>query len=67
MIDPGKATRDEIIAVLFQAAMSGDIQRFAHENAIEVSTLRQWKVRYLEDYLQYLEAVLFRIQDQIDY
>jgi hypothetical protein len=65
--DAAGASRDEIVALLFQASMSGDLKRFAHDNGIDVATLRQLKVRHLEDYVSFLEAVLFRIKDQIDY
>ncbi len=66
-MDATKLSRDEIVALLFQAAMSGDVEAFARENAIEIGMLRQWKLRHLEDYVQFLEAVLYRIKDQIDY
>lgn len=57
----------EIVALLFKAAMSGDVPAFAHENGLDVSLLRTWRLRYIEDYARYLEAVLYKIQDQIDY
>jgi predicted GIY-YIG superfamily endonuclease len=60
-------SRDEIVALLFSAAMSGNIEAFAHERGITIATLRQWKLQYISDYVRYLEAVLFRIKDQIDY
>jgi hypothetical protein len=60
-------TRDEIVALLFSAAMSGNADAFAHQNGIEPATLRTWKLQYISDYVRYLEAVLFRIKDQIDY
>jgi hypothetical protein len=60
-------SRDEIIALLFKAAMSGDPAAFARENDFDVNQLRLWRLRYMEDYVHFLEAVLFKIQDQIDY
>jgi hypothetical protein len=60
-------TRDETVALVFQAAMSGDVARFAAENGVDVATLRQLKLRHMEDYVAFLEAVLFRIKDQVDY
>ena len=60
-------SRDEIVALLFGAAMSGDVEKFAGERGIDIAHLRQWKAQYLSDYVRYLEAVLFRIKDQIDY
>jgi hypothetical protein len=60
-------SRDEIIALLFSAAMSGNIEKFAAESGIDLAVLRQWKVQYLSDYVRYLEAVLYRIKDRIDY
>jgi hypothetical protein len=67
MMEPAKQTRDEIVALVFQAAMSGDVARFAAENGIDVATLRHLKLRHMEDYVAFLEAVLFRIKDQVDY
>jgi len=66
-VDVVGRSRDEIVALLFGAAMSGDIEEFAREREIDIAHLRQWKAQYLSDYVRYLEAVLFRIQDQIDY
>ena len=60
-------SRDEIVALLFGAAMSGNLEKFAVDRGIETAQLRQWKLQYLADYVRYLEAVLFRIKDQIDY
>jgi len=60
-------SRDEIIALLFSATMSGNPDAFAKENGIDPALMRQWKVQYLSDYVRYLEAVLYRIKDQIDY
>jgi hypothetical protein len=60
-------TRDEIIALLFSAAMSGDVVTFAREKGIEPAQLRGWKLQYISDYVRYLEVVLYRIKDQIDY
>jgi hypothetical protein len=62
-----KYSREEIVALLFGATMSGDVDAFARDNNIDPVLLRQWKVHYLADYVHYLEAVLVRIKDQIDY
>jgi predicted GIY-YIG superfamily endonuclease len=66
-VEPHAHSRDEIVALLFSAAMSGNVEAFARERGIEVATLRQWKLQYISDYVRYLEAVLYRIKDQIDY
>ena len=66
-MDVAGRSREEIIALLFSAAMSGNIEKFAAERGVDVAHLRQWKLQYLSDYVRYLEAVLFRIKDQIDY
>jgi hypothetical protein len=66
-MDGSGQSRDEIIALLFKAAMSGDMQAFARENGLDVAQLRTWRLHYLEDYARYLEAVLYKIQDQLDY
>lgn len=60
-------SRDEIVALLFGAAMSGNVDAFARESGVDVAMLRQWKLQYISDYVRYLEAVLYRIKDQIDY
>jgi hypothetical protein len=60
-------SREEIVALLFGAAMSGNAEKFAAGHGIDIAQLRQWKLQYLSDYVRYLEAVLFRIKDQIDY
>jgi hypothetical protein len=60
-------SRDEIVALLFSAAMSGNPNAFAKENHLDPALLRTWKLQYLADYVRYLEAVLYRIKDQIDY
>jgi hypothetical protein len=60
-------SRDEIVALLFGAAMSGNAEAFALERGVDVATLRRWKLQYISDYVRYLESVLYRIKDQIDY
>jgi hypothetical protein len=60
-------SRDEIVAFLFSATMSGNAETYAAQNGVANAVLRQWKVQYLADYVRYLEAVLLRIKDQIDY
>jgi hypothetical protein len=60
-------SRDEIIALLFSAAMSDDIETFADESGVDIAQLRMWKSLYIADYVRYLEAVLVKIKDQIDY
>ena len=47
--------------------MSGNVEAFALERGIDLAKLRQWKLQYISDYVRYLEAVLYRIKDQIDY
>lgn len=66
-MEAAKHSREEIVALLFSATMSGDVDAFARRNGIDPVVLRQWKVHYLGDYVHYLEAVLYRIKDQIDY
>ena len=53
--------------MLVSAAMSGDSDAYAQKHGIEPAQMRGWKVQYISDYVRYLEAVLFRIKDQIDY
>jgi hypothetical protein len=66
-MDGSGRSRDEIVALLFGAAMSDDIEVFAEESGVDVSQLRMWKSLYIADYVRYLEAVLFKIKDQVDY
>ena len=65
-LDGSPYSRDEIIALLFGAAMSGNPEKFARDNELDLTILRMWKSRYIIDYANYMEAVLYRIKDQID-
>ena len=47
--------------------MSANVEAFADEQGIDLALLRQWKLQYISDYVRYLEAVLYRIKDRIDY
>jgi hypothetical protein len=60
-------SRDEIVALLFSAVMSGNPDAYAKQQGFDAAQLRQWKVQYISDYVRYLEAVLYQIKDQIDY
>ncbi len=65
--DGSGRSRDEIIAILFAAAMSGDVESYAKERNLDLAVLRMWRSRYIADYANYMEAVLYKIKDQIDY
>ena len=51
-------TSDQIVAVLFQAAMSGDEVKFAQENEVDPKLLQMWKFTHAQEYITYLEKVL---------
>ena len=57
-------TSDQIVAVLFQAAMSGDDAKFAQDNEIDPKLLQMWKFTHAQEYIAYLEKVLRLIKSR---
>jgi hypothetical protein len=56
--DPGEPTSEQIVALLFGAAMSGDEAAWSHENEIDPKLLQYWKFTHAQEYIAYLENVL---------
>jgi hypothetical protein len=57
-------TSDQIVAVLFQAAMSGNETKFAFDNEIDPKLLQMWKFTHAQEYITYLEKVLRLIKSR---
>ncbi len=55
--DDGPST-EQIIAVLFQAAMSGDETAWARSNDVDPKLLQMWRFTHAQEYIAYLEKVL---------
>jgi hypothetical protein len=54
----GEPTTEQIVALLFGAAMSGDESAWSRENAIDPKLLQYWKFTHAQEYIAYLETVL---------
>jgi hypothetical protein len=59
--DDGPST-EQIIAVLFQAAMSGDDAAWARANDVDPKLLQMWRFTHAQEYIAYLEGVLRTIR-----
>ena len=59
--DDGPST-EQIIAVLFQAAMSGDEAAWARANDVDPKLLQMWRFTHAQEYIAYLEKVLRTIR-----
>ncbi len=51
-------TAKQIVAALFQAAMSGDEASWAEMNGVDPKLLQIWKFTHAQEYIAYLENVL---------
>jgi hypothetical protein len=58
--EPGKPapSSDEIVVILFQAAMSGDANAWARERELDPKLLEMWKFTHAQEYIAYLEKLL---------
>jgi hypothetical protein len=66
-VPPGGAddpSADEIVAVLFGAAMSGDETAWAQANGVDPKLLQMWKFTHAQEYIAYLEKVLRMIRSR---
>lgn len=54
----GEPTSDQIVALLFQAAMSGNEATWATENQLDPKLIQMWKFTHAQEYITYLEKVL---------
>jgi hypothetical protein len=67
MSEPGDAAKtdpstDEIVAFLFQAAMSGDATAWARSRELDPKLLEMWKFTHAQEYIAYLEKLLVAIK-----
>jgi hypothetical protein len=53
---------EQIIAVLFQAAMTGDETAWAHAHDVDPKLLQMWRFTHAQEYIAYLEKVLRTIR-----
>jgi hypothetical protein len=56
--EPGEPTADEIVAILFRAAMSGDRDAYAAEHDLDPKLLEMWTFTHSREYLAHLEKLL---------
>lgn len=57
-------TSEEVVAMLFGAAMSGDETAWALANEIDPKLLQMWKFTHSQEYITYLEKVLRMIRSR---
>ncbi len=55
---------DQIVAMLFGAAMSGNEAGWAHANGVDPKLLAMWKFTHAQEYITYLEKVLRMIRSR---
>jgi hypothetical protein len=56
--DGTEPTAEQVVGILFQAAMSEDPQVWAQTNGIDPKLLQVWKFTHAQEYITYLEKVL---------
>ncbi len=62
MSERDEPTSDEIVAMLFGAAMSGDEAAWARGHELDPKLLQMWKFTHAQEYITYLEKVLRMIR-----
>jgi hypothetical protein len=58
MSDAPEPTAEEIVAILFRAAMSGDRDRYAAEHDLDPKLLEMWTFTHSREYIAHLENLL---------
>ncbi len=58
MADAPEPTADEIVAILFRAAMSGDRDAYAIEQGLDPKLLEMWTFTHSREYIAHLEKLL---------
>ncbi len=58
MADAPEPTADEIVAILFRAAMSGDRDAYAAEHDLDPKLLEMWTFTHSREYIAHLEKLL---------
>jgi hypothetical protein len=54
---PGPSS-DEIVVILFQAAMSDNAAKYARDHQLDPKLLEMWKFTHAQEYITYLEKLL---------
>ena len=57
-------TAEQVVAILFQAAMSGGEAAWALANDVDPKLLQMWKFTHAQEYIAYLEKVLRMIKSR---
>ena len=60
--DGDEPTGEQVVALLFQAAMSGDETAWAAAHDLDPKLLQMWKFTHAQEYITYLEQVLRMIR-----
>jgi hypothetical protein len=55
---------EEIVAILFRAAMSGDRDRYAAEHDLDPKLLELWTFTHSREYIAHLEKLLRLMKDR---
>ncbi len=58
MADAPEPTAEEIVAILFRAAMSGDRDAYAAEHDLDPKLLEMWTFTHSREYIAHLENLL---------
>jgi hypothetical protein len=58
MAEEAEPTAEEIVAILFRAAMSGDRDRYATEHDLDPKLLEMWTFTHSREYIAHLENLL---------
>ncbi len=58
MADSSEPTSEEIVAILFRAAMSGDRDHYAVEHDLDPKLLEVWTFTHSREYIAHLENLL---------
>jgi hypothetical protein len=56
--DAPEPTAEEIVAILFRAAMSGDRDAYAQEQGLDPKLLELWTFTHSGEYIAHLEKLL---------
>ncbi len=64
MPDAAEPTAEEIVAILFRAAMSGDRDRYAAEHDLDPKLLELWTFTHSREYIAHLEKLLRMMKDR---
>lgn len=59
-------TDDEIVTLLFNAAMSGDVDAFALKHELDPKLLQMWKHTHAQEYIAFLEKLLRAIRQRAE-